>query len=117
MLYFIQKEILYKARLMLKYIRKRKADAARASKFDIIFIFRDALPTGSIKYERLFQSSGAKLIYDFDDAIFVLNMSEGNKSLSFLKRPEKPVKSLNYAIWLLQEINTWRIMPLPIATM
>ena len=74
---------------MLKYIRKRKADAARASKFDIIFIFRDALPTGSIKYEKLFQSSGAKLIYDFDDAIFVLNMSEGNKSLSFLKRPEK----------------------------
>jgi len=74
---------------MLKCIKKRKQDVVRASKFDIVFIFRDALPTGSIKYEKKFKSSGAKLIYDFDDAIFILNMSEGNKALSFLKRPEK----------------------------
>ncbi len=78
-----------KAQLMRKYIKQRKADAKRAHEFDIIFIFRDALPTGSIKYEKKFKESGAKLIYDFDDAIFVLNMSEGNKALSFLKRPEK----------------------------
>jgi glycosyltransferase involved in cell wall biosynthesis len=74
---------------MFKYIKKRKQDAIRASKCDIVFIFRDALPTGSIKFEKKFKLSGAKLIYDFDDAIFILNMSEGNKALSFLKRPEK----------------------------
>jgi glycosyltransferase involved in cell wall biosynthesis len=78
-----------KARLMMKYIKQRKRDAARAKYFDIIFIFRDALPTGSIKYEKKFKASGAKLIYDFDDAIFILNMSDGNKALSFLKKPEK----------------------------
>lgn len=78
-----------KALLLSKYIKQRKKDAARAKKFDIIFIFRDALPTGSVKYEKKMKASGAKLIYDFDDAIFILNVSSGNKALSFLKRPEK----------------------------
>lgn len=78
-----------KARLLWKYMRKRKADAKRAKDFDIIFIFRDALPTGSIKYEQQFAKSSAKLVYDFDDAIFILNVSDANKALSFLKKPEK----------------------------
>ncbi|MBL4702930.1 MAG: glycosyltransferase family 4 protein [Flavobacteriales bacterium] len=78
-----------KARLMMKYIKQRKRDAKRAKDFDIIFIFRDALPTGSIKYEKKFKASGAKLMYDFDDAIFILDVSAGNKALSFLKKPEK----------------------------
>ncbi|MBT6514033.1 MAG: glycosyltransferase [Crocinitomicaceae bacterium] len=73
-------------------MKQRKKDAARANQFDIIFIFRDALPTGSIKYEKKMRASGAKLIYDFDDAIFILNVSSGNKSLSFLKKPKKTGK-------------------------
>jgi len=81
-----------KALLLLKYIKRRKKDAARANQFDIIFIFRDALPTGSIKYEKKMKASGAKLIYDFDDAIFILNVSSGNKALSFLKKPKKTGK-------------------------
>jgi len=87
--FYSRKNYLKKLRLMLKYIKKRKQDAKRAKNFDIIFIFRDALPTGSIKYEKLFKDSGAKLIYDFDDAIFIMNVSENNKALSFLKKPQK----------------------------
>ena len=66
-------------------MKQRKKDAARANQFDIIFIFRDALPTGSIKYEKKMRASGAKLIYDFDDAIWLANYSESNAKVHRLK--------------------------------
>lgn len=78
-----------KALLLKKQIKQRQQDARRADEYDIIFIYRDALPTGTIKYEKKFAASKAKLIYDFDDAIFLPNVSDANRALNFMKKPEK----------------------------
>jgi glycosyltransferase involved in cell wall biosynthesis len=64
---------------------KRTGDWFGMNKYDIIFIFRDALMTGSVFFEKRFARSKAKIIFDFDDAIWLQNVSEANKKLSFLK--------------------------------
>ena len=45
--------------------------------------------TGSTFFEKRFARSKAKLIFDFDDAIWLQNVSEANKKLSFLKNAGK----------------------------
>lgn len=81
---FIRKVFIYLKTLMI-----RTGDWLRMNKYDIIFIFRDALMTGSVFFEKRFARSKAKVIFDFDDAIWLQNVSEANKRLSFLKNAEK----------------------------
>ncbi|MBD99345.1 MAG: glycosyl transferase family 1 [Verrucomicrobia bacterium] len=78
-----------KAKLARKAWKIRSRDVARANEFDIIFIFREALLTGSSRFERAFSKSRAKVIFDFDDAIWLPNVSLGNKKLQKLKNPAK----------------------------
>lgn len=78
-----------KANLARKTWTIRKKDLARANEFDIIFIYREALLTGSTFFERSFAKSKAKIVFDFDDAIWLPNVSAGNKALQFLKNPKK----------------------------
>lgn len=81
---YFKKGIIY-----FKTLAIRTKDWWRANQYDIIFIFRDALITGSTFFEKRFSKSKAKLIFDFDDAIWLQNVSEANKNLSFLKNPGK----------------------------
>jgi glycosyltransferase involved in cell wall biosynthesis len=67
----------------------RVKDVFRAGKYDIIFIQREAFMTGTILFEKLFSRSGAKLVFDFDDTIWLSDASPVNKRLSWLKHPEK----------------------------
>ncbi len=68
---------------------KRWKDVKRADQFDLVFIFREALLTGSSFFEKQFQRSSAKVIFDFDDAIWLPNVSAGNKALQVFKKPTK----------------------------
>ena len=70
----------------------RKKDVVRADEFDIIFIQREAFMTGSIKYEKAFARSKAKLVFDFDDSIWLENVSNANKKLAWLKNNDKTKK-------------------------
>ena len=74
---------------VLKAAGRRLADVLRASRFDIIFIAREAFMLGGPAFESLFKRSGAKVIFDFDDAIWLPNVSEANKAFSALKNPGK----------------------------
>jgi glycosyltransferase involved in cell wall biosynthesis len=69
------------------FIRMR--DVFRANRFDIIFVYREAHFIGSTFFEYLFAKSKARLVYDFDDAIWLNDTSDGNSNLKWLKRPEK----------------------------
>ena len=73
----------------------RTKDWFRMNRYHIIFIYRDALVTGSTFFEKRFSRSKAKLIYDFDDAIWIQNVSEANKKLAFLKKPAKTGKIIS----------------------
>jgi glycosyltransferase involved in cell wall biosynthesis len=78
-----------KYQIQRRSIQKRKNDLAHIDEFDIVFIFREALVTGSIRFEKLLSKSKAKLVFDFDDAIWNLDVSDANRLFRFLKRPSK----------------------------
>jgi hypothetical protein len=86
---YFRKIIIYLKTLMI-----RTKDWFRMKRYHIIFIYRDALVTRSTFFEKRFSRSKAKLIYDFDDAIWIQNVSEANKNLAFLKNPAKTGKSI-----------------------
>lgn len=78
-----------KFRILLKAILIRLKDVSRANEFDIIFIQREAFLLGSTYFEKQFSKSKAKLVYDFDDSIWLNDTSNANKKLRWLKYPGK----------------------------
>ncbi|MCA6363104.1 MAG: glycosyltransferase family 4 protein [Bacteroidetes bacterium] len=78
-----------KMTVQVKSIFRRIGDLRRARKADLIFVCREALMLRFTWFEKRFFRSGAKVVYDFDDAIWHLDISEANKSFGWLKRPEK----------------------------
>jgi glycosyltransferase involved in cell wall biosynthesis len=55
-------------------------------KYDYVFVHRETAPLGPPIFELIAKALGAKLIYDFDDAIWISNFSENNRFFGFLKR-------------------------------
>ncbi len=78
--------------IVIKSFLKRWRDTARANKYDIIFIQREAFMLGTTFFERRIAKSRAKMIFDFDDAIWKMDVSKGNEQLKFLKNPNKTAK-------------------------
>lgn len=75
--------------ILLKSILIRYRDLRRIKNYDLVFIYREAVMFGSIWFEKKFKKAGAKIILDFDDAIWLMDISESNKNLKWLKKPEK----------------------------
>jgi glycosyltransferase involved in cell wall biosynthesis len=81
--------IIRKSYIFLKSYFKRWQHTLLARDFDVVFIQREAFMTGTTFFERRFKKTGKPIIFDFDDAIWHMDVSEGNKRLSWLKRPGK----------------------------
>ncbi len=90
--YFITKVF-----LIIKYFLKRCIDVYNANNYDIIFIQREAFFMGPPIFEYLFHKSSAKIIYDFDDSIWLPNVSDGNKKFDKFKYYNKIYKIISYA--------------------
>lgn len=86
-----------KLKILLKSHRIRKGNVQNAHVYDIIFVQREAFMTRSIKYEKAFARSKAKLVFDFDDSIWLQNVSSANKNLNWLKNPHKTSKIIELA--------------------
>lgn len=80
-----------KGLILLKSIFRRTRDLIRSRAYDFVFIQREAFMLGTVFFERLLVTSGAKLIFDFDDAIWLHQVSSTspNQNLNFLKKPSK----------------------------
>ncbi len=89
--------ILAKARIFKKSLKLRAEHVRRGKDFDVVVVQREALMTGSIRFERAFASSGVPMVYDFDDAIWHMDVSEANKKLKWLKDPGKVPKIIALA--------------------
>ncbi len=68
---------------------QRILDLLRAIPYDIVFIHREALPVGSILIEKIFAKMGKKIVFDFDDAIFLPSTSGINTFMDRFKNPGK----------------------------
>lgn len=88
--YFYQpKRYAIKAFIFCKAFLHRCFDVLRARKYDCIFIYREAFMIGTTLFERGLAKSGKPIIFDFDDSIWISDISEGNKNLSWMKRSSK----------------------------
>lgn len=62
---------------------------ARVRKYDAVLVFRNIGLAGPALLERVIPLLGRPVIYDFDDAIFLLHTSEVNRRMGWLKFPRK----------------------------
>lgn len=79
----------YKAAYFGMQIMRRFLDAVRARRFDAVFVQREAMPIGPALFESMVARLGCPVIYDFDDAIYLLRSSSANRWASWLKNPQK----------------------------
>lgn len=80
---------LSKVFILGKSILIRVKDCFRFKNFDIIFIQREASFLGTSFAEKRAYKSGAYVIFDFDDSIWLADTSPGNKKWEWIKKPEK----------------------------
>jgi glycosyltransferase involved in cell wall biosynthesis len=85
-----------KAWILFKSLFIRLNDLRRAKRFDVIFIQREALLLGSSFFEKQFYKRG-KVVFDFDDSIWLLDTSPENKKFEFLKNPDKTKTNISHA--------------------
>jgi glycosyltransferase involved in cell wall biosynthesis len=78
-----------KALVLARGAIRRARDVRRARAFDIVFLQREAFFGGWPLFERAFKAADARLVLDFDDAIWLLDVSEVNRRYGWLKRPQK----------------------------
>lgn len=81
--------------IFFKSAFKRWKNINQSSVYDIIFIQREAFMTGSTFFENQFKKSKAKIVFDFDDAIWHFDISEANKKFGWLKDPSKTAKIIS----------------------
>ncbi|TAF32144.1 MAG: glycosyltransferase [Cytophagales bacterium] len=83
--------------VLLGYIR-RVWHLAAALRADYVFVYREATPLGFPMFEfvvaKIFRK---KLIYDFDDAIWIPATSAQNRLAAWLKSPQKVQKNCRWA--------------------
>ncbi|MCI0751857.1 MAG: glycosyltransferase family 4 protein [Flammeovirgaceae bacterium] len=89
---FYQGSRLNKVVLGIKLALRRLADTLRSNQFDVIYIAREAFFTGSIFFEKRLKKSKAKIVYDFDDAIWLDVVSVNNRFFSWLKDASKTAR-------------------------
>lgn len=83
--------------ILQRSTKRRKRDATQLKKFDIVFIQREAHFLGNSHFEKKAFESGAKVIFDFDDSIWLEDTSPGNKKFAWLKKPAKFFDNVRYA--------------------
>lgn len=87
---FYKKGTFYsKVFIAFKNIRIRLKDLQNVKNVDIIFVQREAFLMGSAYFEKRFAKTKAKLIFDFDDSIWLLDTSSANLKWKFLKSAKK----------------------------
>lgn len=96
-IFYSKGNVVAKGMILLRSVLKRMSDRRRLKQFDIIFIQREALFTGSNLFERSAFRSGARVIFDFDDSIWLLDTSPGNKKWEWLKNPDKTRSNIAHA--------------------
>ena len=81
-----------KARFVQRCLAKRAADVRRMNEFDIIFLFREAQMTRTTRFEEAFRRSRARIVFDFDDSIWLTNVSDANRRWAWIKGAGKTPK-------------------------
>jgi glycosyltransferase involved in cell wall biosynthesis len=74
--------------VILSFIKLIRIAFFTSKQFSIVFVQREAFMLGTSFFEKQI-AKNAILFFDFDDSIWLSNVSEANKKWSFLKNPNK----------------------------
>lgn len=74
---------------VLKGFARRTRDLARARRFDLVLVHREATLIGPPLVERALDRMGVPYVYDFDDAIFVVAPYAVNRAWNRLRPPSR----------------------------
>lgn len=88
---------LTKFSVLLSGAIRRYVEIQTANEYDIVFVQREAFMTGTTFFEKNISRSRAMLIFDFDDSIWLSNVSDGNKNLEWLKDYNKTSRIIELA--------------------
>jgi len=75
--------------IFLKSLLRRFADLRKLKEFDAVFLYREAFMLGTTFFEKRIFKKGIPMILDFDDSIWLHDVSTGNSNLAWLKKPSK----------------------------
>ena len=95
--FYTKGKIVAKLFLAIKSAFKLFKLIGKANDYDFIFIQRECFMLGTSYFEKRFSKTRAKLIYDFDDSIWLLDVSNANKAFAWLKNPDKTSKIISYS--------------------
>lgn len=86
-----------KAWMVSRGMLRRARGLRYAKEFDVVYILREAARLGPALFEHWLASAGVPYVFDFDDAIFLPNISPANRIFGFLKFPGKTATACHLA--------------------
>ncbi|MFH0893054.1 MAG: glycosyltransferase family 4 protein [Bacteroidota bacterium] len=82
--------------LFFRFIFRRMHDIRNAKNFDVVFVYRETAPNRSSWMEKKI-SRHSKLVFDFDDSIWLLDVSQANRMFSWYRNPSKTLKIIRHS--------------------
>ncbi len=95
-IFYSKGSIIKKIVVGVNALLKRLKDLRRAHKYNVIYVYRDAFFFGTY-FEKAFSRKKAKLIFDYDDAIWLMDKNENQGIFNLLKKPKKTSKIISLA--------------------
>ncbi|MBW6478433.1 MAG: glycosyltransferase family 4 protein [Bacteroidales bacterium] len=89
LIFYAEGKYLAKTRFLFKSLLHRWNDLKKINDYDLVFFYREAHMIGITWFEKKIKKAGIKMLVDFDDSIWLRDISNGNRRLAFLKKPSK----------------------------
>jgi glycosyltransferase involved in cell wall biosynthesis len=86
-----------KAAAFARLVAKRFRVLSELDQYDVVWLYREAIPIGPPVIERAIRRRGVPIVFDFDDAIFLRNVSEANRIVSFLKNTNRVAEIIGFS--------------------
>jgi glycosyltransferase involved in cell wall biosynthesis len=86
-----------KAAAFLQLLVKRFGVLRQIDRYDLVWLYREAIPIGPPVIERAIVRRGVPIVFDFDDAIFLRNVSEANRIVSSLKNTRRVAEIVGFS--------------------
>lgn len=96
-IFYSKGNYLKKFLIVLKSFFKRIKELKTINQYDMAFVQRECFMLGTSYFEKKIAKKGVQLIFDFDDSIWLQNVSEANKTFVWLKNPKKTAQIITYA--------------------
>lgn len=90
---FLKGNKLRKVRLTIIAIVKRLLILLEFKKYDVIYMQREMFPFSSALIETVLKKQGVKLVFDYDDALFIRKVNNYNKISNLFRSGNKLIKT------------------------